>query len=48
VLSNEVKRTIREKYASGSTQRQLAEEFGVSQPSISYVINRWKDPSSHK
>ena len=48
VLSNEIKRTIRERYASGSTQRQLAEEFGVSQPSISYVINRWKDPSLHK
>ena len=48
VLSNEIKRTIREKYSNGSTQRQLAEEFGVSQPSISYIINRWKDPSFHK
>ena len=44
VLPNEVKRRIREKYSSGSTQRQLAEEFSVSQPSISYIINRWKDP----
>jgi len=47
VLSDETKRKIKEKYASGATQRQLAEEFGVSQPSISYVVNRWRDPSLH-
>ena len=38
---------IRERYAEGCTQAELAEEYGVSQPTVSLVLrNRtWHDPN---
>lgn len=44
-ISDEDKREIRRKYRNGSsTQKELARDYQVSQPSISYIVNRWKDP----
>lgn len=50
-ITDEDKRSIRRKYKSGScTQAQLAKEYGVKQPSISYIVNHWEDPidGSHR
>ena len=38
-LSKEDKQQIVRMYKAGRTQRDLAMEFGVSQPTISYIVN---------
>ena len=44
-ISDEDKREIRRKYKSGSfSQKQLAAEYGIKQPSVSYICKHWKDP----
>lgn len=46
VLTPEQVVEIRRRYATGAvTQRQLAAEYGISEPTVSVVVNRkrWKD-----
>lgn len=43
-VTDEDKREIRRKYRSGGySQAQLANEYGISQTSVSYICNRWRD-----
>lgn len=39
-LTDERVREIRRLYAEGVTMRALSKQFGVSQPNISYIVNR--------
>ncbi len=47
-LSQEQVSDIRRRYADGERQSALASEYGVSQPSISYIVNgkRWSDSAT--
>jgi len=43
-LTIEEKREVRKEWSKGANQVALAREYGVSQPSIHYIIRQWKDP----
>lgn len=42
-LSDDVEDVVRERYRGGETQQALAEEFGVSQMTVSNIVHRQKN-----